>query len=125
MYLFETRLKQRARHQERLKGFYKRDLDRKEKDAKELRCELNDAKCQLKAIEYGTKKAARNINVAMQDLERDQNNISNSMAKQVGKVARLLANARVIRATGSRREAKLAAGNLVRSLIFLFARLCS
>ncbi len=124
MLLYETRLKQRAKHQERLKGFYKRDLERKEKDAQVLRRELNEAKCQLKAIEYGTKKAARNIDVARQDLERDQNNSSNSMAKQVGKVARLLANVRVIREAGSIREAKLAAGNLVRLLIFLFARLC-
>ncbi len=45
------------------------------------------------------------------------------MAKQVGKVARLLANVRVVRATGSRREANLASGNRIRSLIFLFARL--
>ena len=123
MLLYETRLKQRAKHQERLKGFYKRDLERKEKDAQVLRVELNEAKCQLKAIEYGTKKAARTIDVARQDMERDQNNNSHSMAKQVGKVARLLANVRVIRATGSIREAKLAAGNLVRLLIFLFARL--
>jgi hypothetical protein len=118
-------LDQRAKRQERLKGFYKRDLDRKEKYANELRRELNEAKCQLNAIEYGTKKAERNINVARQDLEREQKNSSKSMPKQVGKVATLLANVRVIRATGSRREAKLAAGNLARSLIFLFARLFS
>jgi hypothetical protein len=79
----------------------------------------------LNAIEYGTKKAEHNINVARQDLEREQKNISKRMVKQVGKVATLLANVRVIRATGSRREALLAAGNLVRPLIFLFARLFS
>jgi hypothetical protein len=121
--LYEARLDQRAKRQERLQGFYKRDLERKEKLANELRRELNEAKCQLNAIEYGTKKAERNINVAKQDLEREQKNISKRMAKQVGKVATLLANVRVIRATRSRREALLAAGNLVRSLIFLFARL--
>jgi hypothetical protein len=47
--------------------------------------------------------------------------MKHSMAKQVGKVARLLANVRVVRKMGSRREANLAAGNQVRSLIFLFA----
>ena len=123
--LYETRLNQRAKRQERLQRFYKRDLERKEKLATELRRELNEAKCQLNAIEYGTKRAEWNINVARQDLEREQKNISKRMAKQVGKVATLLANVRVIRATGSRREALLAAGNLVRSLIFLFARLFS
>jgi hypothetical protein len=121
--LYETRLDQRAKRQERLQGFYKRNLERKEKLANEIRRELNEAKCQLNAIEYGTKKAERNINVARQDLERGQKNISKRMAKQVGKVATLLANVRVIRATGSRREALLAAGNLVRSLIFFVCSL--
>ena len=125
MELNEARLQQRTKRQERLKAMYKRDLDRKEKYANELRQELNDAKCQLNAIEYGSKKAERNINVARQDLERDQYNMKHSMAKQVGKVARLLANVQVVRATGSRREANLAAGNRVRSLIFLFARFFS
>ncbi len=122
---YETRLEHRAKRQERLQGFYKRDLERQEKLANELRRELNEAKCQLDAIEYGTKKAERNINVARQGLEREQKNISKRMAKQVGRVPTLLANVRVIRATGSRREAQLAAGNLVRSLIFLVARLLS
>jgi hypothetical protein len=80
--LYETRLQQRTKRQERLKAIYKRDLDRKEKYANELRQELNDAKCQLNAIEYGTKKAERNINVARQDLERDQNNMNHSMANR-------------------------------------------
>ncbi len=115
-------MQQRTKRQERLKAIYKCDLDRKEKYANELRQELNNAKCQLNAIEYGTKKSERNINVARQDLERDRNNMKHSMAKQVGKVARLLANVQVVRAKGSRREASLVAGNRVRSLIFLFAR---
>ena len=126
MDIYETRLQQRTDRQERLNAFYKRDLDRKEKYANELRKELDDAKCKLKAIEYGTKKAERNIDVARQELEKEQNHMKHSMAKQVGKVARLLANVRVVRAKSSRREASLAAGNRVRSLIFLFARLlCS
>ncbi len=123
--LYETRLEQRSRCQERLQGFYERDLARQKKLANDLRRELNEAKCQLTAIEYGTKKAERNSNVARQDLERDQTNVSQRMAKQVGRVATLLANVRVIRATGMRREAKLAAGNQVCSLIVLFARLFS
>ena len=119
-------MQQKRDRQERLKALYKRDLDRKEKCANELRKELNDAKCQLNAIEYGAKKAERNIDVTRQEHEREQNHMKQSMAKQVGKVARLLANVRVVRATGSRREANLAAGNRVRSSIFLFARLlCS
>ncbi len=125
MDLYETRLEQRTKRQERLQGFYKRDLERQEKLANELRRELNEAKYQLNAIEYGTKKVERNINVARQDLEREQKNISKRMAKQVSRVATLLANVRVICATGLRREARLAAGNQVRSLIFLFARLFS
>jgi hypothetical protein len=67
---------------------------------------------------------------------REQKQISQSLAKQVGKVATLLVNVRVMRAesatsattlqrAGCRREAKLAAGNLVRFLIFLFARFFS
>ncbi len=121
--LYETRLEQRSRRQERLQSFYQRDLERQEKLADDLRRELNEAKCQWTAIEYGTKKAERNINVARQDLEREQTNVSQRMAKQVGRVATLLANVRVIRATGLRREAKLAAGNQVRSLIFLVCSL--
>ncbi len=123
--LYETRLEQRSRRQDRLQGFYQRDLERKEKLANDLRRELNEAKCQLTVIEYGTKKAERNINDARQDLEGEQTNVSQRMAKQVGRVTTLLANVRVIRATGLRREAKLAAGNQVRSLTFLFARLFS
>ena len=123
--MYETRLKQRTKRQDRLQGFYKRDLDRKQKYANKLREELNDAKIKLNAIEYGTKKAERNINVARQDLEREKVSMSHSMAKQVGKVARLLANVQVVRATASRNEAVLAAGNRVRFLIFLFACLFS
>jgi len=123
--VYETRLKQRTKRQDRLQGFYKRDLDRKQKYANELRQELNDAKIKLNAIEYGAKKAERNINVARQDLDRDKVSMSHSMAKQVEKVARLLANVQVVRATASRKEAVLAAGNRVRFLIFLFAYLFS
>ena len=111
-------MQQKRDRQERLKALYKRDLDRKEKCANELRKELNDAKCKLNAIEYGAKKAERNIDVTRQEHEREQNHMKQSMAKQVGKVARLLANVRVVRAKGSRREAFLAAGNRVRFSIF-------
>ncbi len=104
--MYETRLKQRTKRQDRLQGFYKRDLDRKQKYANELRQELNDAKSKLNAIEYGTKKAERNINVARQDLEREQISMSHSVAKQVGKVARLLANVQVVRATDLYRARK-------------------
>jgi hypothetical protein len=38
--LYETRLDQRAKRQEQLQGFYKRDLERKEKLVNELRREL-------------------------------------------------------------------------------------
>jgi hypothetical protein len=62
--LYETRLKQKTKHHERLKGFYKRELDRKGKYTIELRDEINEAKCKLNAIEHGTKIAQRNINVA-------------------------------------------------------------
>ncbi len=54
--LCETRLEQRDKQHERLKGFYKRQLYRKEKYAIELRDELNEAKCKLKVIEDGNKK---------------------------------------------------------------------
>jgi hypothetical protein len=69
--LYETRLEQRAKNYERLKGFFKRQLDKKEKYASELRVELNEARNKLEATEYSTKKAERNINVAKLDLERE------------------------------------------------------
>ncbi len=53
--LSEKRLEPRAKHQERLKEYYKRQLDRKEQRAHELRGELNEAKIKLEAMEYGTK----------------------------------------------------------------------
>jgi hypothetical protein len=53
--LYETRLEQKAKHHERLKGFYKRELDQKEKYAIELRDELNEAKCKLNVIQHGKK----------------------------------------------------------------------
>ena len=127
--MYETRLEQRAKNYERLKGIFKRQLDKKEKYARELREELNEARNKLEATEYSTKKAERNINVAKLDLERERKNISQSLAKQVGKVAALLGNMRGMRSesvasattmqrAGSRREAKLAAGNQVLFLIF-------
>jgi hypothetical protein len=132
--LYETRLEQRTNNYERLKGFYKRQLDKKEKYATELRVELNEARNKLEATEYSTKKAERSINVAKLDLEREQKQITQSLAKQVGKVATLLANVLGMRdesatsataqqRAGCRREAKLAARNLVCFLIFLCARL--
>ncbi len=90
--MYETRLDQRAKNYERLKGLFKRQLDKKEKYARELREELNEAINKLEATEYSTKKAERNINVAKLDLERERKNISQSLAKQVGKVAALLGN---------------------------------
>ena len=127
--LYETRLEQRAKNYERLKGFYKRQLDKKEKYASELRVELNEARNKLEATEYSTKKAERNINVAKQDLERERMNHTHSLAKQVGKVATLLANVRGMRSESAtsattlqrasfRRETKLAAANQVLILIF-------
>ena len=74
--LYETWLEQRDKHQERLKGFYKRQLDRKDKYAIELRDELNEAKCKLKVIEHGNKIAQRNIHVAQEDLDRDRKNMT-------------------------------------------------
>ena len=134
--LYETRLEQRDKHQERLKGFYKRQLDRKDKYAIELRDELNEAKCKLKVIEHGNKIAQRNIRVAQEDLDRDRKTMTDSMVKQVRKVANLLGSVRNIRAesaaitanqvlASSRREAKLSSANRVRVLIFLFACLFS
>jgi hypothetical protein len=127
--LHQTRLEQRAKNYERLKGFYKRQLDKKDKNASELRVELNEATKKLEAIEYSTKKAERNINVAKQDLERERMNHTHSLAKQVGKVATLLANVRGMRSesatsattlqrAGSRKAAQLAAVNQVLFLIF-------
>jgi hypothetical protein len=134
--LYETRLEMRDKHQERLKGFFKRQLDRKEKYAIELRDELNVAKGKLNAIEHSNKKAQRNIHVAQEDLDRDRKNMTQSMVKQVQKVAQLLGSVRNIRTesaaitthqvlASSRREAKLSSANRVRSLIFLFACFCS
>jgi hypothetical protein len=90
----------------------------------------------MAAMEYGTKKTERNMDVARLDQDREQKNLVESLAKQVGKVASLLANVRGMRAdaattttqvarAGARREARLASGNLVCFLIFLFARLLS
>jgi hypothetical protein len=132
--LYEKRLEQRAKNQERLKGFYKRQMDRNDTAANELRVELNEAKKKLEVMEYGTKKAERNNDVARTDLDRQQQNVAASLAKQVGKVASLLANVRGMRAhaattttlrarAAARRDTRLATGNLVRYLIFLFARL--
>jgi hypothetical protein len=132
--LYKTRLEQRAKNYERLKGFYKRQLDKKEKYANELRVELNEARNKLEATEYSTKKAERNINVAKLDLKREQKQITQSLAKQVGNVATLLANVRGMRAesatsattlqrAGCLREAKLAAGNLLRFLTFFVSSL--
>ena len=134
--LYETRLEQRDKNQERLKGFYKRQLDRKDKYAIELRDELNEAKCKLKVIEHGNKIAQRNMHVAQEDLDRDRKTMTESMVKQVRKVANLLGSVRNIRAesavitanqvlASSRREAKLSSANRVRVLIFLFACLFS
>ncbi len=132
--LYEKRLEQRAKNQERLKGFYKRQKDRHEQAANELRVELTEAKEKIDLMEYGTKKAERNMDVALTDLDRQQKKGAASLAKQVGKVASLLANVRCMRAhaattttlrarAAARRETRQASGNLVRSLIFLFARL--
>jgi hypothetical protein len=127
--LYQTRLEQRVKNYERLKGFYKRQLDKKEINASELRVELNEARKKLEAIEYCTKKAERNINVAKQDLDRERMNHTHSLAKQVGKVATLLANVRGMRCesatsattlqrAGFRKAAKLAVVNQVLFLIF-------
>jgi hypothetical protein len=127
--LYQTRLEERVKNYERLKGFYKRQLDKKEKYGSELREELDEARKKLEAIEYSAKKAERNINVAKLDLERERMNITHSLAKQVGKVAALLANVRGMRSdsatsattmqrAGSRKAAKLAALNQVIFLIF-------
>ena len=132
--LYEKRLELRAKNQERLKGFYKRQKDRHEQAAKELRVELTETKKKLELMEYGTKKAERNMDVARADLDRQQKNGAASLAKQVGKVSSLLANVRGMRAhaattttlrarAAARRDTRLASGNLVRSLIFVFARL--
>jgi hypothetical protein len=127
--LYETRLEHRAKNYERLKGFFQRKLDKKEKKASELWVELNEARKKLEATEYSTKKAERSINVAKLDLERERKNITHGLAKQVGKVATLLANVRGMRSesatsattlqrAGCRRETKLAAANQVLFLIF-------
>ncbi len=127
--LYETRLEQRAKNYERLKGFYKRQLDKKEKYASELRVELIEARNKLEATEYSTKKAERNITVAKLNLERERMNITHSLAKQVGKVATLLANVRgmlsesatsatTLQRAGSRKAAKFAGVNQLLFLIF-------
>ncbi len=45
--LYEKRLEQRANNEERLKGFYKRQKDRDDLAANELRVELTEAKKNL------------------------------------------------------------------------------
>ena len=54
--LYETRLEHRAKNYERLKGFFQRQLDKKEKNASELRVELNEARKNGKRLSTARKK---------------------------------------------------------------------
>ncbi len=124
-----------ARHErirERQKMQHKRAIDRHQAHADALRVELTHAKTQLGALEHLTKKAERNLNVVMCDRDRQEKSQCNRLARHVGKITSQLANVREQRAalankmstltrSGSRKVAKLEAGNLVRVLIFLFA----
>jgi archaellum component FlaC len=124
-----------ARHErirERQKLQHKRAIDRQQGDADALRVEVTHAKTQLGALEHRTKKAERNLDVVMSDRDREGKSQCDRLEKHVGKITTQLANVREHRAalankmstlarSGSRKVAKLEAGNLVRVLIFLFA----
>ena len=124
-----------ARHErilERQKLQHKRAIDRQQGDADALRVELTHAKTKLGALEHLHKKAERNLDVVMCDRDRQEKSQCDRLARRVGKITTQLANVREHRAAmankmttlaraGSRKVAKLEAGNLVRILIFLFA----
>jgi hypothetical protein len=124
-----------ARHErirERQKLQHKRAIDRQQGDADALRVELTHAKTKLGALEHLHKKAERNLDVVISDRDRQEKSQCDRLAVRVRKITTQLANARDHRASmankmstlaraGSRKVAKLEAGNLVRVLIFLFA----
>jgi len=124
-----------ARHErirDRQKRQHKRAIERQQGDADALRVELTHAKTKLGALEHLTKKAERNLDVVMCDRDRQENSQCDRLARHVGRITSQLANVREQRAawatkmstlarSGSRKVAKLEAGNLVRILIFLFA----
>jgi hypothetical protein len=124
-----------ARHErirERQKLQHKRAIDRQQGDADALRVELTHAKKKLGALEHLHKKAERNLDVVMCDRDRQEKSQCDLFAVRVRKITTQLANVRDHRAAmankmstlaraGSRKVAKLEAGNLVRVLIFLFA----
>jgi hypothetical protein len=107
-------------------------MDPQQGDADTLRVELTHGKTQLGALHHLTKKAERNLDVVMCDRDRQTKNQCDRLARHVGKITSQLANVRDQRAqmatqistlarSGSRKVAKLEAGNLVRVLILLFA----
>ncbi len=100
-------MEQHGKKQERLKNFYQRQLDKKQRLANSLREELNDAKLKLEAVEQGIKKKERNMNVVMCDIEREQRSSIHSLEKQVGKVVSLLAGRRGIQAKSAKIHAVL------------------
>jgi hypothetical protein len=113
---------------------HKRAIDRHECDADALRLELTHAKTQLVALEHLTKKAGRNLDVVMCDRDRQEKSQCDRLARHVGKITSKLANVREDRAalvnkmsslarSGSRKVAKLEAGNLVLVLIFFVCSL--
>ena len=111
---------------------HKRAIDRQQGDADALRVELTHAKTQLGALVQLHKKTERNLDVVMCDRDRQEKSQCDRLARCVGKITTQLANVREHRTVmankmttlaraGSRKVAKLEAGNLVRILIFLFA----
>ena len=125
-------MEQHAKKQDRHTKFYKRQIDKSQGLANTLREELNNAKLKLEAVERGAKTVERSMHVAMCDKDREQKSLINSLERQVGKVASLLANRRGIqaksvlyttsltRASGNKVD-RLKAGILVCLSIILFA----
>jgi hypothetical protein len=100
------------RKQERQKGFYKRQLHRKQVVADELRADINEAKQKLVQKEQVTKKAERQLHIDQCDLERQKKHLDFDMAQQLGKMTTLLSNVRYMRDAGA---AKLAAAAKARA----------
>ncbi len=82
----ELQMEQHAKKQERLKNFYERQLEKKQRLANSLREELNDAKVKLQAVEQGIKTKERNINLVICDIEREQRSCIQSLEKQWAKL---------------------------------------